>query len=763
MLDGHAPISLSTTLGLWRFEEPADVHSTIYESGTFSAGPSVKTITVAAASAQSIIEAITGNSYSSASPSVDLTASPYSNGNYKVVDYVSTPGTGNTIAIPHTSYNIMFNADAVNPLTKKPNQKPPERLRLLSVNGVTGVLGVESIHLDFTIAGARRGVLCDRTADVDDHFVLLSGDLLLDSGTGKPYQPPHYASQAIDRTGQMVIDESGNDMHGLIYASSMATTAGGTTNPFAAVWPAGLDTGFQMGHTGRHALSAVDGHHYLRQLPPANEEIVRQSIDGTADIAEIYYDSGYRNLRDSLASNSRVDIFREGLTAEVMYVRNEGVAFQMVENGMSTPDATQRKMLAIGGSGSQNHATTNEFDYQPFLLKNPLEGGTSDDDAAFRRHHLRPIQTSRVAILSVPTLGTTHNLAPFVEVHYNAVDVTGASAGLTVGGVVSVTIAGGGSGYSAGTAATTGGTGSDCQVTYTVSAGAINAVTAIAAKGTDYLVGDILTVSGGGANATLTVTSAGGPCLMVEKTVPSGEVILATGPTVRVLDVIAADLADATKDTTLYSPGGIVRLDTADASGNLPPGTTLESLFAADPHEGIDHEDILDESLTPSNYTPLHSSDLPNTNPTSVDAEHSSAQQDAVFNRFVMTTNNADLIDQLINTDEYFKRNPSTVNSGVGIYDIGNVSESTHLFETYDIIGAFNEGGASSTITFLVHPTNRDRTNQLSKVASTTTHADENNTVSVQFLMSRARAQSFSDTIHTDLCRTHGRCSIQKH
>jgi len=746
MLVGHGPIPLPTTLGLWRFEEPADVHPTIYQSGTFSAGPSVKTITITAASAQSIIEAITGNTYNSASPSVDLTASPYSNGNYKVVDYVSSPGTGNTIAIPHTPYNIMFNADAVNPLTKKPNQKPPERLRLLSVNGATGVLGVESIHLDFTIAGARRGVLCDRTTNVDDHFVLLSGDLLLDSGTGKPYQPPHYASQAIDRTGQMVIDESGNDMHGLIYASSMATTANTTDNPFAAVWPAALDTGFQIGHTGRHALSAVDGHHYLRQLPLANEEIVHQSIDGTADITEIYYDSNYRNLKDSLPPNSRVDIFRDTLKSQVMYVRNEGIAFQMVENGMAGIDDAQRKMLAIGGSGTQNHATTNVFDYQPFLLKNPLEGGVSNDDTAFRRHHLRPIETSRVAILSVPTLGTTHNLAPFVEIHYNAVDVTGASAGLTVGNVVSVSITSGGSGYSAGTAATTGGTGTGCTVTYTVSAGAINAVTAIATKGTDYTVGDILTVSGGGGNATLTVTSVGGPCLMVEKTVPSGEVVLSTGPTVRVLDVIAADLADAAKDTTLYSPGGIIRLDTTEATGNFPAGVTLETLFAADPHEGIDHEDILDESLSPANYTPLHSSDLPNANPTSVDAEHSLTQQDAVFNRLVMNNNNEDLIDQLTITDNYFKRNPSTVNSGVGAYDIGNVSESTHLFESYDIIGAFADKGKRKGITFLIHPTNRSRTNQLSKVASTTTHAQETNTVSVQYLMSRARAQSFSDT-----------------
>ena len=66
-----------------------------------------------------------------------------------------------------------------------------------------------------------------------------------------------------------------------------------------------------------------------------------------------------------------------------------------------------------------------------------------------------------------------------------------------------------------------------------------------------------------------------------------------------------------------------------------------------------------------------------------------------------------------------------------------NDSRTLNLFfSKNNFIGSFNEGGFTpSTITFLVHPTNRDRTNQLSKVASTTTHADENNTVSVQFLM----------------------------
>lgn len=51
-----------------------------------------------------------------------------------------------------------------------------------------------------------------------------------------------------------------------------------------------------------------------------------------------------------------------------------------------------------------------------------------DDDV--RNFHIRPSKDSRVAILTVPSL-TTHGLAPFIEVHYNAIDFTGTSMGKT--------------------------------------------------------------------------------------------------------------------------------------------------------------------------------------------------------------------------------------------------------------------------------------------------------------------------------------------
>ena len=90
------------------------------------------------------------------------------------------------------------------------------------------------------------------------------------------------------------------------------------------------------------------------------------------------------------------------------------------------------------------------------------------------------------------------------------------------------------------------------------------------------------------------------PCLMIEKTVPSGNFVL-TGSTT-VLDVIEADLADASKDTTLYSPGGAIFI------GNVQTSTTLHMdeshSLIGDNTGGYELDSEVDFSRCPVNYTP---------------------------------------------------------------------------------------------------------------------------------------------------------------
>jgi hypothetical protein len=77
------------------------------------------------------------------------------------------------------------------------------------------------------------------------------------------------------------------------------------------------------------------------------------------------------------------------------------------------------------------------------------------------------------------------------------------------GTVASVTRVSGGTGYSAGTLATTDDNvnGSGCTLTVTVTGGVINAAATVANGGDGYRVGDLLTVTGGGGNATFRVAT----------------------------------------------------------------------------------------------------------------------------------------------------------------------------------------------------------------------------------------------------------------
>ena len=75
-------------------------------------------------------------------------------------------------------------------------------------------------------------------------------------------------------------------------------------------------------------------------------------------------------------------------------------------------------------------ATDNDFDPLPFVLKGPVPQDINNIDDNVRKFHLHPSRDSRVALLKVPTLAT-RGLAPYVEVHYNAIDFTGASMSKT--------------------------------------------------------------------------------------------------------------------------------------------------------------------------------------------------------------------------------------------------------------------------------------------------------------------------------------------
>ena len=437
MTGRSAPLVSAETLCLYRFEEPITPFSTVYDltatephgassyndDGLAVAITNLSTITVSPANAQAMANALTGKTITDTY--VDFTVTPYSTGNYDVYDNKTTPGTVVSQSIPHVPYNLLINPGAIHKDSKKPNQKPPERVRLHRINITSGEMLVSSIHLDFpnSTAGGLRGLL--HTTHITDYganyFVIISGDFLIDNGTGQPYQPPHLATQLIDRTGQMLIDEGLSEQHAMVYSSRMSTTDKDVNNPFAVAWPSDLDALFQVGHSGRHVLNHVDGHHYLRNMPRANDELLDQQ-SGNADVLTLMYDETAKGIDKQFPINSLVDYYREIARFDVLKKTNSSFVYEAVDNGLNDPN---KKLIAIGGtSGGKT------FDTLPFVLKGPVPKSASDVDDNIRKFHLRPSSESRIALLHVPEL-SADGLAPYVEIHYNAIDWTGVSVSKT--------------------------------------------------------------------------------------------------------------------------------------------------------------------------------------------------------------------------------------------------------------------------------------------------------------------------------------------
>ena len=726
MKNAKSPLKDDTSMLLYRFEEPIAPIETEFNFSAISGlhtSTSLGTITMTTTDVATLVRALTGKTATSANfptGSIDFTATPFSSGKYTVTH----PSSGEKY-IPHVPYNLLINPNSIDQKTRKPNGKPPERVRLHSINSMFGTptLTVSSIHLDHTRGAANDGLMgvlsTDRTADSDAYFVVVGADLLVDSGSGRPHQPPHFSTQMIDRTGQMVIDESDSHRHGLVYSSRMSTSDVDTNNPFAVTWYTGVDTEYQIGHSGRHIRNHVDGHPYLRMLPDANEEIVDLKGDGQADLIDIVYDQMQDGVEHQISINSRLDVFRDMNAVSVNKVVNTGTVTHAVNTYQNTnsPPAGKRKLLAIGGSS---------FDFRPFALKGPVPmlGDKYEND--IRRHHLRPSSKSRVALLHVPQLSSTNiKFAPYVEIHYNAIDLTGASMYTTVadGSLVSG------------------------EVYVIVSAGNSD-FTSVGA--TDSNVGTIFEATGVGNNTKTGTVRPYHPMLIVEKTVPASDV--STGAGSYIYDAIVASLSSG---KTLYAAGGIIEYDSGQLQSNsnmlLPHG------LIGDNSEGYAADAGIDESLSPANYTPRSDSTSSNKAPSVIlDSTSSTGAHESVFNKMMLPK--PSVVPTLSNLGDYSRASPATNYAGPptnGAFDTGITSSYSPVHEVFDIIDNSEVvDGATSNMRLIVQPSDRSRTNQLSRVRSTEdTTFDQGTTPNVfriMCMLSRARVRSIRENDSAD-------------
>ena len=744
MINGNGPLPDSDTLLLYRFEEPIApiegvyAFSSIANNSTQIDGTSVtiSQISMSSADAKTLAKKLTGLSTVSSNYvfSKDSTGvHKYSSGDYKVLDYQS--GSLVTHAVSHTPYNLLINPDGIDPDTKIPNSKPPERVRLHSINVDTGNLLVSSIHLDFaTSTNGIRSALHTRSSGVDAHFVVVGADLLLDSATGNPYQPPHYTSQIIDRTGQMVIDESDFENHGFVYSSRMATTTSDTNNPFAATWTAGVDEAYQIGHSGRHTLNHVDGHTFLRMLPKAANEIIDQRADGSADIIDIVYDEMQTGVDKQVSVNSIIDMYRDFGQVEIHNVVSSDTVTAAYNsyNGTTSPPAGKRKLIAIGGPN---------FDYTPFALKGPIpqfQPYDADDaqthiSSDVRDYHVKPSKESRVALLHVPRMAAlTPTLGPFVEIHYNAIDLTGAS--------VSSTFTDSTCDYNNDPTITMDSTafvipGMGVSGTGIPSGATVSSVT----NGTTFEL-SASTTTGAKTNQTLTFTAVVQPLLMVEKTVPSSDTLISG--TEYVYDAIINSIASG---HTLYAPGGYVDIKTSEINTDSP--ILNDHGLVGDTSEGYSSDSEIDESLCPVNYTPKNNSDsIQNQTPSVIlDSTSTTGVHDSMFHKMYLTKINKSKLLTDKGTQDRIDPDIVVGSPSAGQFDTGTVSSATPIHEMFDVIDniSLTDYGSDIDMRIIVQPSDRRRSMQLANVNVSSAF----NRAILMYMMSRAKVRSIDESI----------------
>ena len=614
----YAPMKSNNTLGLWRFEEPIEPIDIITVTPSISASTSANSsINIGATAAQALVNEMSGQS---GLTSIDFTTSPYSGGSYKVKVYASTSVAERTI--PKVPYNIIVNPLGYNSVTGKPTNKAPERLRLMAIDSSAGTITVESIHLDFAAnaTDGRRGVLM---AHDIGRFVVVTGDCLVDGGNGNEYQPQGSGTQFSQRQGQVIIDESDFESHGMMFSLSMAID-NHEYNAYSAK-TTNMGNTFLIGHSGRHILNHVNSHPFMGTLPPPKMHEVEKKLDVGSDVISASFLPQFANIKSTVPVNSLISSFDTHGNIKINSANVFSAVNSLVDNGMSDIDDTQRELLAIGGSN---------FNLSPFMLKS-----VSANEETYDTKHLIPSVQSRIAILSLPKLAT-YNYAPFIQIHYNAID-TGSN--FTTGAVSRLTVAHSG-GATVLTLQSIRSFGTDGQ---TIPATMIN-IDGVKASSTAGVTAKIsysaktLTFSAAlhadfqtkaVAHAVVRLINAN-PKLMVTKTLPSVNTVLNAGstPDYMILDLIRDSMTGG-GNLALYAPGGVIEFDTPDM---FP---FLDGDLEGETAEGTVAENKLDYTLCPSRYLPRHSTDTPQKTPQAISVAHSElSTRNSVFNRVLIRT-----------------------------------------------------------------------------------------------------------------------------
>ena len=668
----YAPVKSDNTLGLWRFEEPVSPITTITTSPSISASTSASSsINIGATAAQALVDELSGQS---GLTSLDFTASPYSGGSYKVK--VHSASSSSDVSIPKVPYNILVNPLAYSQTTGKPTNKAPERMRLMSIDASAGTITVESIHLDFAsnASTGRRGALMSHDAG---RFVIITGDCIVDTGEGNEFQPYGSGTQFSQRQGQVCIDESDLGHHGVMFSQSMAIDSH-EYNQFSAS-TTNMGSKFAAGHCGRHTLNHVTSHPFMGILPPTSEHAVEKKLDIGSDVISAAFPSQFSDIRSTVPTNSVVSSYDTHGPVTVTETVARGAVSTFVENGMSDIDDAKRGLLAIGGPN---------FDPTPFMLK-AVSGNQERGDAKF----MVPSSEARIALLSIPSLAN-YDYAPFIQIHYDAVDFSGSQFTVGAASRLTANISGANKVLTLQSVKSFGADGQVVPAADISIGGVVASTTAGATATIDHSTKTLtLSVAAQASFITLAVTGAivqkrdASPMLMVTKTLPDVATELSSG--VSIMDLIRDSMAIG--DLTLFAPGGVIEFDTPDMF--VFGDGELEGEHA----EGVVAESVLDRSLCPENYLPLTSTDPVQTTPQSISVANADLQvRSSVFHRVLVRTNESGTegFDDTGGVSVRKTTNGTRLRTGVLVNDASGYAAST--------TGAMTVDGVDATTVFAV-------------------------------------------------------------
>jgi hypothetical protein len=662
----YAPVKSDNTIGLWRFEEPVSPISLITTTPSITASTSANsTITIGATAAQSLVDELSGQS---GLTSIDFTASPYSGGSYSVT--VHAVSSTSTVSIPKVPYNILVNPLGYSQTTGKPTAKSPERMRLMAVNASAGTITVESIHLDFSAnaTNGRRGALASHDAG---RFVIITGDCIVDTGNGNDFQPYGTGTQFSQRQGQVIIDESDFGNNGIMFSQSMAIDSH-EYNKFSAS-SSNVGKSFVAGHSGRHILNHVTSHPFMGTLPPTSSHGVEKKLDIGSDVIVAGFPSQFSDIRSTVPINSVVSSYDAHGPIKIDYLLNSSLVSDIVENGMSDIDDTQRNILAIGGKG---------FVPEPFMLKS-----TSSNDEQGDVKHIIPSSDSRIAVLYVPNL-STYNYAPFVQLHYNAVDLDGNQFNVGASSRLTGNISGGNTVITLQSVKSFGYDGQTIEAS-SVSIGGTPASTSSTIRGTISYSAKTITFSTAVDSGFVSLANTGAivkvsnlnPKIIVTDTLPKVSTIV-TGST-SILDVIRSSLEG--QDLRLFSAGGVIEFDKPEMFG------FLDGDLEGETSEGTVAEKVLNYDLCPENYLPLNSADSPQTTPQAIPVATSElSTRGSVFHKVLVRTNKTNLgtFEEVANVRTQKSTNGARPRIGLFVNNASGYSSSTSGAMTVDGVNA---------------------------------------------------------------------------